>query len=334
MPRASGVYSLPAGTSAVSGQTVSSAKYNSATSDIETDLNTARPVVAGGTEKTSLASGKVLVGQGTSPVDDSKSAPTGDFVGTTDTQTLTNKTLTSPVINSPTMTSVTVDNLTVTGNTSLPAGDIATSQIADNAITLAKMEHGTSGDILYYGAAGEPFRLAKGSDNQILSLSSGLPAWINNTSATHEDGQDATTSGTAHDFTSIASGMNHIEVMLNNVSLSGSDNLLLQIGTGGAAKTSGYTASSTNIGAAVSSTAGFIVIISVAASGLTGTITLDRVPGSNTWICTHSAGIHGSTGRALGSGIATLTGELDMIRLTVSGANTFDNGAWSMRATA
>jgi hypothetical protein len=48
----------------------------------------------GGTGQTTLASNGVLLGAGTSAVDTSKQAPSGDFVGTTDTQTLTNKTIT------------------------------------------------------------------------------------------------------------------------------------------------------------------------------------------------------------------------------------------------
>ncbi len=54
---------------------------------------------------------------------------------------------------------------------------VDTAQIDDDAVTLGKLEHGASGDILYYGAAGEPFRLAKGTDTQILTLASGLPSW-------------------------------------------------------------------------------------------------------------------------------------------------------------
>ena len=58
------------------------------------DLNTIG-VAYGGTGTTTLGSGNVLVGQGTSAVASTKAAPTGAFVGTTDTQTLTNKTATS-----------------------------------------------------------------------------------------------------------------------------------------------------------------------------------------------------------------------------------------------
>lgn len=54
---------------------------------------------------------------------------------------------------------------------------VNTAQIDNDAVTLGKLEHGTSGDILYYGASGEPFRLAKGTDTQILTLASGLPSW-------------------------------------------------------------------------------------------------------------------------------------------------------------
>lgn len=50
MPRSgSGVYSTPAGTDAVPGFTIESARYNINTHDVETDLNLPRPVVAGGT---------------------------------------------------------------------------------------------------------------------------------------------------------------------------------------------------------------------------------------------------------------------------------------------
>jgi hypothetical protein len=55
--------------------------------------------------------------------------------------------------------------------------EIGTSDLADDSVTLAKMEHGTSGDVLYYGASGAPTRLAKGTDGQVLGLASGIPAW-------------------------------------------------------------------------------------------------------------------------------------------------------------
>lgn len=56
MPRDGfGVYSKASGTTAVSGATVESAKYNAAMDDLVDDLNAARPVVAGGTGATNAA---------------------------------------------------------------------------------------------------------------------------------------------------------------------------------------------------------------------------------------------------------------------------------------
>lgn len=50
MPRnGSGQYSRPAGTTAISGATIESAKFNELTGDFANDLNVPRPVVAGGT---------------------------------------------------------------------------------------------------------------------------------------------------------------------------------------------------------------------------------------------------------------------------------------------
>jgi hypothetical protein len=64
------------------------------------------------------------------------------------------------------------------GTSATPAFEqLSATAIADNAITLDKMEHGTSGDVLYYGASGAPARLPKGTDGEVLTLASGVPSW-------------------------------------------------------------------------------------------------------------------------------------------------------------
>lgn len=57
MPRnnVTGQYQLPAGTEAVAGTTILSAKFNMLARDIEADLNAPRPVSAGGTGQTTMA---------------------------------------------------------------------------------------------------------------------------------------------------------------------------------------------------------------------------------------------------------------------------------------
>ena len=56
---------------------------------------------------------------------------------------------------------------------------ITTAKIADNNVNLDKLDHGTQGDLLYYGASGAPTRLAKGTAHQVLTINSGAtaPEW-------------------------------------------------------------------------------------------------------------------------------------------------------------
>lgn len=63
MPRdGSGIFSKVAGTTAVSGTAIESAKYNSVIDDFATDANTPRPIVAGGTGATTAAAARTNLG--------------------------------------------------------------------------------------------------------------------------------------------------------------------------------------------------------------------------------------------------------------------------------
>ena len=59
------------------------------------------------------------------------------------------------------------------------SADIAGTKLADNAVTLAKMEDGTQGDILYYGASGAPTRLGFGTSGHFLKTqgTGANPVW-------------------------------------------------------------------------------------------------------------------------------------------------------------
>jgi hypothetical protein len=50
---------------------------------------------------------------------------------------------------------------------------------SDNSVGLDALEHGSEGDILYYGPSGEPSRLTKGTEGQALRMNSGAtaPEW-------------------------------------------------------------------------------------------------------------------------------------------------------------
>lgn len=144
----------------------------------------------------------------------------------------------------------------------------------------------------------------------------------------------ASTSGTSIDYTSLPLWIKRITIMFNGVSLSGSANLLIQIGTGGTPTTSGYSSTSSyalasgSASGGVSSTAGYIMYISTASYVFSGHIVLTNVSG-NIWV---ASGLISNvtttpyTGQTAGTG--TLAGTLNMVRITTSnGTDTFDAGS-------
>lgn len=136
----------------------------------------------------------------------------------------------------------------------------------------------------------------------------------------------ASTSGTSIDFTGIPSWVKRITVMLNAVSLSGTDNLLVQIGSG-SLSTSGYVSSGFAYGASVTSTAGFVMFAGSAARLTTAHVVITNVSG-NTWVasCVYAAEV-ASAGGGVSTGNITLGGVLDRISVTRTGTNTFDAGS-------
>ena len=142
----------------------------------------------------------------------------------------------------------------------------------------------------------------------------------------------ASTSGTSVDYTSIPSWVKRITVMLNNVSLSGSANPILQIGAGSVV-TTGYSSvsiySSGAGGSVISATNGYCINNgSNAAEGQTGIATLCLLNSSTgIWVMSY-AGKLTSANNIVASGVLTLSGTLDRIRFTTTnGTDTFDAGS-------
>ena len=62
------------------------------------------------------------------------------------------------------------------GTVNAPAGSVGTSQLVDDAVTLAKMASGTDGNIISYDASGNPVAVATGTAGQVLtSAGAGAP---------------------------------------------------------------------------------------------------------------------------------------------------------------
>jgi hypothetical protein len=136
----------------------------------------------------------------------------------------------------------------------------------------------------------------------------------------------AASSGTAVLFTSIPSWVKRITVMFNEVSLSGTDSILVQLGDAGGLETTGYVASSTGTtgasGSTSSSTSGFIVASTLASYINSGALVLTLM-GSNLWIASGSGKLATNTSW-FGGGSKTLSDTLTQLNITVTGANTFD----------
>lgn len=134
----------------------------------------------------------------------------------------------------------------------------------------------------------------------------------------------ATTSGTAIDFTGIPSWVKCIKVMLNGVSINGSDDLIIQLGDTDGIESTGYISEVSHRGGDATSTAGLIITRALSSSSTCyGIITICNCTG-NTWISTANISLTSEVEYSAGS--KSLSAKLDRIRLTTTGTNTFDAG--------
>lgn len=152
-----------------------------------------------------------------------------------------------------------------------------------------------------------------------------------NTSFVTAATSQASTSGTSIDFTSIPSWVKRITVMFSAVSLSGTNQVLVQLGATSYA-TSGYSSAGTNLqntGAVgvTTSTAGFVIFINDGTENISGSMVLTNITG-NTWVASGNAvSLTGVTVVFNSAGTVTLSGTLDRVRVFPSSTNTFDAGS-------
>jgi hypothetical protein len=193
--------------------------------------------------------------------------------------------------------------------------------------------NGTAGVTFPAGGLGNPAGAVVGTtDTQTLTnktLSTGLVMGV---SAITSGTVVASTSGTSIDFTSIPSWVKRVTVMFNEVSTSGTSNILIQIGSGSITST-GYISTSMrlatgNFVTTNSSTAGYVVGVNDATFISSGHMMLTLAnSATNLWIESHSLKINASQGVS-GGGSGSLAGVLDRIRLTTAnGTDTFDAGS-------
>ena len=216
--------------------------------------------------------------------------------------------------------SVAITGGSITGITDIVVADGGTgaSSITANSVILGNGTDALSGNLVAPGTSGNV-------------LTSNGTTW---TSATinklTSDTAKASTSGTSIDFTSIPSWVKRITVILSNVALSGTDNYLIRIGTGGSATTTGYVSNSTYIDGAPNSvqvTTGFnINMNSLSAQAIAGIVTITNISGNN-WVSSGCVSNLSATRNILNSGYVSLAGVLDNLSITRTGTNTFTTGS-------
>lgn len=141
----------------------------------------------------------------------------------------------------------------------------------------------------------------------------------------------ASTSGTAIDFTGIPSWVKRIVVMFQGVSTNGTSNWIIQLGDAGGIETTGYLGAGAFTGTSTGGanyTAGFGINSANAANVAHGSVIISKFASGNEWIA--SGNIALSSGAFVFSigGSKSLSDTLTQVRITtVNGTDTFDAGS-------
>jgi hypothetical protein len=179
-------------------------------------------------------------------------------------------------------------------------------------------------------AANAALPLAGGTMTGVITYATAQPRLVRGTAV-------ATTSGSTVDFTSLPSWIKRFTIVLDNVSVTGTDNILIQLGDSGGVETTGYISSAVYSQVVISppssalggfsSTSGIIITAGAPQNWPTGSIVFDNISG-NRWI---ASGVYNfanlTTTIGYSAGEKTLSATLDRVRITVTGSDTFDNGS-------
>lgn len=228
---------------------------------------------------------------------------------------------------------------TVTGSGSLTFGGTPTgtwpisisgsASSASLATAANNLFGGAAGAIPYQVSTGFTSYTAAGTAGQVLnSNGTSAPTWRNALVL----GTEKTVSGTSVTVaTSIPSWVRRITLSISALSVDAAASIVVRLGVGGSAVTSGYTALGVNIDAdpnRVSYTAGFPLKSSSAATdSIHGTYTFNKLSSGDVWVGSFNGVDTVNLDGATGAGTIDLSGALDSIFLTTTaGTASFDAG--------
>lgn len=170
--------------------------------------------------------------------------------------------------------------------------------------------------------------MATATDSTVASSES-IKAYVDTVSHIVLGTEQASTSGTAIDFTGIPAGTKKITIMLVGVSTDGTEELLVQLGDSGGVETSGYLGAVSSQGNTARSTAGLqVTIVSTADAVAHGNIILTLENSANfTWTSCSGVSLSNTDAAFSGSGSKSLSAELDRVTITSTGTpDDFDAG--------
>lgn len=129
--------------------------------------------------------------------------------------------------------------------------------------------------------------------------------------------------------TGIPSWAKRITILFDIVSISGTDDILVQVGDSGGYATSSYESASSGISSAaatVRATNGFIIYARNATRRLGGRVVIEK-KGTYEWVSSHVLGDYTVPTSVVGGGSMGLSGVLDRVQLILTGSNVFDSGS-------
>jgi hypothetical protein len=187
----------------------------------------------------------------------------------------------------------------VSGSSTPADGSITTAKLADNSVAAAKI----------IDANVTPVKLSQPLTRLTAISLSGLTVadWV------------------------IPSWAKKIKLMLNGVSTGGTSNLRIRLGVGGTPEASSYVSLTAGLSSVSNNlavpTAGFDILFSDASYAISGSFDICNLSG-NIWTFSGSANNVTTTGYiASTTGVKSLAGVLDLIRLTTVSGDTFDSGS-------
>ena len=214
---------------------------------------------------------------------------------------------------------------------------------ADDAVTLAKLPDGvlaasTAGRLKMADEFVTQAKLAAAVQALLLTDGSVTAAKLANAAVTPAKlsqpftrATAVTASGTAVDFTGIPSWARRITVAFGGLSLSGLAHTLFQLGDADGIENTGYVSSSNFLiggisSGSISSASGIVAFGGAATNIISGLIEFVNVSG-NYWASKSQFNYANNTGvTGWSAGDKTLSATLNRIRITNTGADTFDSG--------